>query len=200
LSNVPSANVVVKSVEFAVKVSYAFPGTVTEADVKAGAAAMAGVTEDAVTVTLTTARRLRGEEQQGRRLSGTTADVTIKFDTATAADAAVTKAANPAEITASIATATGTTVEAPTVATAPAIEVKVVTEIKSASATPVDPPTAASLKTKMEDKTGKTFTVAVSEPEVVEVTTAAAPAEGSASKASFTGVVVALLAAALLSN
>merc|ERR1711988_1046204 len=108
--------------------------------------------------------------------------------------------ADPAEITASIATATGTTVEAPTVATAPAIEVKVVTEIKSASATAVVPPTPASLKTKMEDKTGKTFTVVVSEPEVVEATTAPAAAEGSASKASFTGVVVALLAAALLSN
>jgi len=83
--------------------------------------------------------------------------------------------------------------------TAPVINVEVVTELTSTSATPVDPPTAATLKDKMEAKTGKTFTVDVSDPEVVSPTTAAA-SESGASKMSFTGVALALLVAAFFSN
>jgi len=181
-SGVPAANVVVKSVDFVVAVSYTFADTVTEADVKAGAAESFGVTEDQIKVTLTTSRRLKGAN--GRRLA-TTAEVEVTTTDATVADTVKTKMADPTKISEGISTATGTTVAAPTVAVAPATDVVVVTEVTSTDSTAPTPPTATQLQTKMQEKTGKTFTVTVSEPVVV---TTAAPASGACSYKAFNAV------------
>jgi len=172
-SGVPAGNVVVKSVSFEVAVSYSFAEDVTEDEVKAGAATSFGVAEDKIEVTLTPARRLLGVN--GRRLA-VTADVKVTTDDAATADTISTNMAAATGLSDAISAATGKTITAPTVTAAPVMDVVVVTEVTSTNDEVPAAPTAEDLKTKMETKTGKTFTVTVSEP---VVTNNAAPAESS---------------------
>lgn len=182
-TGVPAANVDVV-VEFVVKVSYTFPDSIEEADVKKAAADMAGVAESKVSVTFAAARRLKNEKNLGRRLART-ANVEIRTDDASKADTISTDAADTSKIVSSITSTSGkaiTTADV-SVAQAPALEVEVTTVVTSSTATAVEPPSSAELTAKLKEVSGKDFTVEVGEPEYTYPATTTTVVYGESSDA-----------------
>lgn len=134
-SEVDASEVEIVKTEFVVTVGYKFAAdtAITESAAKTAIATEWGVTEDKVSVTIASSRRL-GE---GRRLTvETSVTATLKTEDAAVADTAKTSAAT----TTGLASALGATVE---VTAAPALDVEV--ETKVVSETAIVKPTASVL-------------------------------------------------------
>jgi hypothetical protein len=199
-----AGNVRIKSINFVIAVKYSFADDVSESEVIAGAAAIAGVSESAVTATLTTVRRLSdgGQAPAGRRLA-VEAAVEISTTDQSAADGIATAAADPAALAASISTATGRTIAAPTVTEAPALSVVVVTEVISDSATPVAAPSAAEITAAIKSVTGKDMVAEVTNvilPTTTTTTELSDDESSAANKKAVLSSVLGLLVAGVFSR
>jgi len=148
-TGVDASKVVIKAVDYSVKVTYSFSETLDEAAkiiLKEKIALAAGVPKEKVSLTITDTRRRLTEENAdrsfGRRLSSNVVAV-VAVDTAQAADDLQTSAADVTPLTTMLSDAgVQTTI---TVAEAPQTAVEIVTEIISTDSTPVPEPDASKI-------------------------------------------------------
>jgi len=137
----PDAGTVqVESVEFKVKVSYAFSNNITAGAARRAVARTAGVKLSNVDVTLR--RRSANRPSAARRLSGTDVDAVIKTSEAAEVQSIQTQVSNATDLAASFSIEINETVEPPSVTSQPKATVEVRTVITQVvgSVTPPPPP------------------------------------------------------------
>jgi hypothetical protein len=172
-SGATADKVEIVSVKYEVDVKLSFDEPVTKQQAKAGVASTAGVTEDKVTVTLTTVagggRRLLEELERSlpgfknapaRRLQKTLVDAKIETDAPAKAKTIATNVGDSNKIKTGM-TAQGVQ-SAPKVVTAPKESVKVQTKITSAPGSKaISKPSATKLQQSLSTKLGVTVTTKV---------------------------------------
>jgi len=135
---IDESKVSIASLTFKVAVTYKFTATVTKAQAQAAVAALANVTENAVSVKISTVRRL--QQQSG---SGNNVDAEITADDAAAAQGLISTVNSTQGLASQLATMGVTT--AVEVTNEPAGIIEVETVLISSTGTPIAGPTEAQL-------------------------------------------------------
>jgi len=161
-SGVDTDDVVVEEITFAIKATYAFDSSVTQAQAKSTVAVANGVMESQVSLTPVSSRRLDLDSSAAslRRLAAQQYDTVIRTKDTEQATSVMTSSADVASLTAALSEVVPSA-PAPTIPVAPAVEVVVKTALISETSTAVAPPSVADLNSELSSALKQTIEVEV---------------------------------------